>query len=258
MTATRLTIALAPMQFSDTDAEHKSDARRVFTRAEELGYACLMGTEASVGSGNLPRYLAREAQAHGYRFHRRHGTWLAVDRKLGAEVTRGYVKVIGSHAEENDPNPGNYDPRGIVWLKVKSLELGVITFGVSHFLTKGRRPEDTKPGPANHYRLNNKLAAAVGKWAARHGRGKALAVWGADTNRLDSAVDVFAGLAPMTTAWDDLDKHPNTGHGNIDVIARYDHDGRLSFTKARSLPDSAYPLATDHYLTEAQVKIEHA
>lgn len=254
----RLIVAVAPMQFSDTDAQHKSDAERVFARAEEKGYDCLMGTEAGKGAGNLPIYLARAARRHGYRFHRRHGTWLAVDKGLGRELGRGYVKVIGSHAQENDPNPGNYDPRGIPWLKVDAGNLGVITFGVSHFLTKGRRPQDSRPGPANHYAANNRLAASVGRWAKWHGKGDALVLWGADTNRLDSAGDVFQGLAPMATCWDDTGKHPNTGHGNIDVVARYkgDRDRIAECAWARTNDDSRFPLATDHFLTEAAYDVE--
>jgi len=254
----RLVVGLAPMQFSDRDAEHKSDAARVFARAEAKGYAALIGTEASVGAGRLPEYLEDEAHAHGYRFHRRHGTWLAVAKRLGPEVDRGYVKVIGSHTMEHEPTSARYDPRGIPWLTVDATRHGIgnLTVGVSHFLTKGRQRGQTPAGPANHYRLNDELSAAIGEWAADHGKGKGLVLWGADTNRLDSTGDVFNDLAPLTTCWDDLGKWPNTGHGNIDVLARYDRDGRVSCAWARSLNDAAYPLATDHYLTEAAYDVE--
>lgn len=252
----RLRIAVAPMQFSDSDREHKRDAARVFARASDQRYAAVIGTEASVGAGNLPEYLEDEAHEHGYRWHRRHGTWLAVAKRLGPEVDRGYVKVIGSHTQERDTF-SKYDPRGILWLTVDASRQGIgeLTIGGSHFLTKGRRPQDSPAGPANHHRLNNELSAAVGEWADHHGRGSGLVLWGADTNRLDVAGDVFDGLAPMTTVWDELEKWPNTGHGNIDVVARHDRDRRLKFVKGRSLDDRAYPLATDHYLTEAEVEV---
>lgn len=248
----RVRVGHSSQQFSDSPAQHKADAEAVFAHAETRGYACLTGTEAGAGSGNLNAELRRAAKRHGYRFHARHSLWVAVRKDLGPVVGTGYVHVLDSHDASGDPNPGDYTPRGIPWVKVDASKhgIGVITFGASHFLTKGRHPSQTKPGPLNHHTLNDKYAAAVGAWARRHGKGSALVLWGADVNRVDRTDDVLDG-APLTTCWDELGKWPNTGHGNIDVIASYDGDGRVKCKGARAWDDKALALHTDHYLIEA-------
>jgi hypothetical protein len=66
----------------------------------------------------------------------------------------------------------------------------------------------------------------------------------------DRKTDTFF-VAPMTSAWDELDKYENTGHGPIDVIASYDHDGRVKAKYIRALDDKEFSLHTDHFLIEA-------
>lgn len=251
-TTVRVRVGHASMQFSDNDEQHAHDAEAAFAHAEARGYACLTGTEAGAGAGNLTRELTRAAKRHGYRFHRAHGDWVAVRKDLGPVVSKGYVPVHGSHNAIKDPNPGNYAPKGIPWVKVDASKhgIGVITFGAGHFLTKGAKPSQTLPGPANHHTLNEQHAKAVGVWARRHAKGNALVLWGADVNRNDRDLDVLSG-APLTTCWDELGKWPNTGHGPIDVIASYDGDGRVECRAARVWDDKALKLHTDHYLIEA-------
>lgn len=247
----RLKVGLAPLQFSDTPAQHTHDTAVIFRR----GYDLLGGTEAGAGANNTTAELKRNAKANGYGIHFGHGDWVAWRKDLGKVISKGYVKVLESHNAAGDPNPGNYAPKGIPWVKLDVAGgVGVVTFGASHFLTRGRRPGETLPGPLNHFTLNEKLAKAVGAWARRHGKGDALVLWAADTNRVDRDTDVLSG-APLTTAWDELETWPNTGHGNIDVIASYDGDGRVEAVGARSLPDAKVPLHTDHYLTEAEFDV---
>jgi hypothetical protein len=98
-------------------------------------------------------------------------------------------------------------------------------------------------------------AEVMGKWGAEHGKGTALAFIGGDFNRVDRRNDLFFGQ-PFTTCWDDLKTWPNTGHGNIDAIARYDSDSRVRCVGARVLDDKKVFLNTDHWLIEAEYEIQ--
>lgn len=234
-------------QYSDTNVQHTADIEKLFARGADW----ITGTEAGAGSGNMTAELERVALATGYRFHRHDSTWIAVRRDLGKLVSKGFVPVLKGSHEIKDVS-GHYGPRGIPWIKIDIPGTGIVTLGVSHYLTKGRTRSQTPPGPNNHFDLNEKYQAAVEKWATEHGAGTALVFWGADTNQIDRITDVAPGLV---TCWDELKKWPNTGHGNIDVIARGAGDTRSKFVRARVLDDSALFMNTDHFVLEAWVDI---
>jgi hypothetical protein len=95
------------------------------------------------------------------------------------------------------------------------------------------------------------LAQAIGALAEEKGAGNALVFYGGDQNIVDRTYDTFLGQADLTSCWDELQRWENTGHGNIDVIASYDRDGRVRCLKATVLDDTEFPLFTDHWYVEA-------
>lgn len=256
-----LKVAHASMQYGDTNAQHTHDADTILGR----GYDWITGTEAGPGSGNLPAALRKAGREHGYRVFipkRPTDCWVAVSKELIAgrpwkRMRTGYIPVIEGSSASGDPH--RYGPKGVVWAKFPTDELGDIAVASAHHLTKGRFPGNekrTRPNdPVDHYGENRALSLALGDWAKRAGKGKALAFVGADTNMVDRTSDVFFG-APLTTAWDELERYENTGHGNIDVIASYDRDGRVRAKSVRALDDRELFLHTDHFLVEARYEVE--
>lgn len=241
---TRLRVAHASMQFSDNDREHEHDARAVFDRAVARDYAWLTGTEAGSGSGNLTASLHEQAADHGYRFAKPGGgdVWLAVRANLiaGGWATT-FDKVIDGIAHR-------YTDKGVSAVEFDAPGLGHVTVIGGHYITKGR-----PSGPAEqrtNLELNRRITIAIGDHARRAGRGSALVFYGGDQNIVDRTDDTFLGQ-PLTSAWDELGKWENTGHGNIDVIASYDRDGRVKAVDVDTFPDAEFRLASDHYLVEA-------
>lgn len=232
-------LAHVSMQYSDTREQMAEDCAKVFSR----GYTWLTGTEA--GADNpLAVLIPRTAEAHGYRVHRVRDVWIAVDRELVRGGWRtGYVPVI-----ESTEGKGRHTDKGIGWVAFNTRELGRISIGAAHLLTKGRRPGDP------NYRLNRRFSDAFRQWVVDAGQGSGLAFYGGDQNIPDRKQDTFMG-APLTSAWDELGRWENTGHGNIDVIASYDRDGRVSAVKVRALDDKQLHLHTDHFLVEASFRV---
>lgn len=241
MGAKQLTVRVAhvSMQYSDSRQQMAEDADKIMSR----GYRWITGTEA--GAGNpLAVILPRAAERHGYRIHRVRDVWIAVDRELVHDRWRtGYVPVI-----ESTEGKGRHTDRGIGWVAFNTRELGRISIGAAHLLTKGRRPGDP------NYRLNRRFSDAFRQWVIDAGQGAGLAFYGGDQNIPDRKMDTFMG-APLTSAWDELGRYENTGHGCIDVIASYDRDGRVSAVKARALSDRELHLHTDHFLVEANFRV---
>lgn len=229
----RFRIGHFSMEYKDTDAQHTHDIQKIFG----LGLDWLTGTEAGAGSGNMTAELQRVSSMRGYHFYRRHGEWIAVKKSLGRLVSTGTVPVLPGVK-------GKYGPREIPWMKLDIPNIGIVTIGASHFLTSKREGSEA---------LNDKFQAAVTRWAQVHGAGADLVFWGADTNMIDETANVAPGLV---TCWDELKKWPNTGHGNIDVIARGRRDGRVKFVKAQALRDSGFFLHGDHFGVRAAVDIE--
>ncbi len=235
-TYTRLGIIHASMQYSDTTAEHAHDAATVFGYARRTRHQLVAGTEGG-HANSLWWQLPAAAAHHGYQLlHHPAGEWLAVDRRFGVFGRRGHVSVPGS--------PG----RGIAWARIAPHDprLGLVVLGTSHW-----RNDDPAAAAA--------LAYGVGRWARRHGRGRRLVFYTADTNTDDRRADVFHG-APLETCWDDVRRHPGTrfpGGPTIDVIARLTWDQRTTCVSARRLADEQLPLSSDHCLIAATYQVRH-
>jgi hypothetical protein len=258
---TTLRIAHASMQFSDTDKQQKRDAERLFGRAEDKQYRWITGTEAGPGS-DLAKYLRGSAREAGYRFFSPKAptdAWVAVDEGFIKESwDTGYIPVIPGSAQLDKTGKKfpRWGPKGVVWVSWETDDLGEFHVAAGHYLKDGARPgPQANINGVNHYLWNKKLGTAFGEWAKEHGKGKNVAFVGADVNIIDRDHDVFFG-APLTTLWDELGKHENTGHGNIDVIATYDGDKRVAAKSCRALSDGEFFLNTDHFLVEAEVDVK--
>lgn len=246
---TQIGMAHVSMQFSDSDKQMAEDVERIFQRAANRDLGWITGTEAGgVKAQPLPELLAAAAAKHGYRFHTAYGEWVVVREDLiKGNWEQGFVDVLEAHASRTG---SRHTRRGIATVAFDTKRYGRINIGVSHYLTKGRKPGDP------NYDLNTQLTEAIGAWATEVGKGKALVFYHGDQNIVDRVDDTFRGQ-PLTSAWDELEKHENTGHGNIDVIASYDRDARVEATRIRALDDREFHLHTDHFFVEAEYDVEH-
>ena len=233
----------ASMQFSDGVVHKKADAEKIFARAKRRGVRWITGTEAA--QRDLRKVLRAEAKCHGYTFRVRGDTWIAVQKaqlakKKGVRVKRYWKKVIDGVARQ-------YTGKGVFAVTFDTVDIGEVTVIAAHYLTKGR--PSGKGIYRRNLRQNRRLAKAIGRYTRRAGKGLALVFYGGDQNIVDRYDDTFFG-EPLTSLWDELGKYQNTGHGNIDVIASYDRDGRVKGAYIRALDDSKFFLHTDHYLVE--------
>lgn len=247
--ASRIRFAHASMQFSDSPAQVQSDAERLFDRFLEKDVEIITGTEAN--DAKVWRRLKAEAEKAGYRFFKQRDCWVAVQKDLiKGGWKSGYVPVI-----ESFEGIGKHTDKGIVWVSFETEHYGRITVGAAHYLTKGR-PDAKDPLYKSNLEFNARFGPALEKWAREHGEGTNLVFYGGDQNIVDRDGDTFFG-APLTSAWDELKKYENTGHGNIDVIASYNPDARVKAVWINAKDDREFKLFTDHFLVEAAYEVEH-
>lgn len=238
-TTERLTLQFSPLQFSDNRDQKERDVEKIFSRGKHL----MAGTESA--DRPMPTLLADAAHAYGYVLHRVHSTWVAALKApiVGKSVEIGYEPVLKA-----GEGPGEHGPRVLTWMSFETERLGRISVGAGHYLRDG-----AKPGQPNHER-NLRYAEAIGDWARDKGRGSGVVFYMGDQNIVDRHGDTFFGQ-PLTSAWDEVGHWQNSGHGNIDVIASYDRDGRVVAEDIRALGDKVIPLATDHSLVEAEYRV---
>jgi len=229
------------MQFSDRTPQKKSDAAKILERADRRKVWWITGTEAGAGaSTDLRAALEKECKAHNFRFHVAGDTWIAVNRDMiePKSYDRGATKILDS-----SQGVGRHSDRMLTWASFTNPLVGKVSVACCHYLLQG-----SKPGDVN-YALNKKIATTIGDWGKKAGAKAALAFYGGDQNIQDRSLDTFLG-APFTSLADELGKYESTGHGQIDVIASYNHDGRVKGKYWRALDDKEFPLNTDHYATE--------
>lgn len=240
----------------DPLGQRKTDYEKV----AKLGADVFTGTE--VGPGEV-RPLVREIFSdHNYRVYlspTASDGWIAVKKDIiTGHFEGGSIHVLDSAPAAGDPHP--YSRKDITWVKYESdVYGGGMAHGAFHMLTKGRWPgqaQEDKPGdPVNHYQANKMFGRKLADFAIQAGVGPNKSWLMGDSNLLDSRADIFVGK-PVTTCWDELKKYPDTGHGNIDVIASLDADQKVTCKSARVYTDRDLPLNTDHYLVEAVYSIK--
>lgn len=260
----------ASLQFSDRPAQQQQDIRDIFNRAKKRGVWFVTGTEAGPGAeptGELLLSIGKEAGYHVWVPSERKGkgsatdSWVAVDsdRIKKGSWDKGFESAIpGSkalYAEQGLPDGlPRWGPKGVVWASFENPDIGRVSVSAAHYLTKGRSRKGQPIRGVDHYEWNKMLAAEIGDWAREHGKGKALAFYGGDQNIVDRTDDTFFGQ-PLTSVWDEIKKYENTGHGNIDVLASYDADGRVEGLRIRALDDEEFFQHSDHFVVEAEWKV---
>lgn len=235
-------------QFSDNDAQHASDALNIFTRAVKRRYAWITTTEGGPGAGgsNWTKHFKAQAKAHGYRAFASPGTdaMIAVREDL---IAGGWTTFLGPIVVKGEAR--DHAAKRVVAVGFDTERFGRINITAAHYLTKGR-PSAKSAEYRQHVAENKALATAVGEYAAEVGQGNALVFFGGDTNIVDKIDDVFFGQ-PLISAWDELKVYENTGHGNIDVVARGKADTRAKAAYVRALDDTEWMLNADHWAVEA-------
>lgn len=237
----KLKFAHCSMQYNDTDQQHASDINTLFGRK----YDVITGTEAGKGAGNMNVELRRAAEKYGYviSLHRNYGTWVAVKKTIVAKDARFSVR----HALDGT---AKYGAKGVVFAEWDmGPTFGKFAVASVHYVTRAGAGTVTRKA-----QLDLKYANAIEGWV------KALpdefsAFVAGDFNLRDQPNDWFKGQIPMATCWDDLKLWPNTGHGNIDGVARHKADARVRFTGARVLDDGDLFLNTDHFVVEVDVEV---
>lgn len=245
-----LTLQLSPMQFSASAARARDGAERLFERAQNHGAAFVGGTESHAKT-KLFAALPVAGRRFGYRTRvHRFGLWLAVDRRFGRVVERGFLPVLDAKLAK--PALGGHQPRGIYWAEVESREFGTVVVGVGHWLT--RRP-DTAARRAENRRYTDTFESFL----AEKGKGSAIAFLMGDTNDEDERDNVNGTQGQLedkfATCWDDVQHWPSTneGHTTIDVIARRKADKRVGkASKAVSWPNRF----KDHFDTIVTYPVE--
>lgn len=254
----------ASLQYSDTAAQMRQDIGDLFNRAKDRGVWFLTGTEAGPGADPTEALLREHGERTGFRvFKPKQPTdcWIAVAReRIDGGWTKDYeVTIPGSSAlykalgKDPDANP-RWGPKGVVSVGFDNDDVGRMNVGAAHYLTKGRSPKGQPINGIDHYHWNEELADAIGDWARKVGKGSALAFYGGDQNISDRLDDTFFGN-PLTSLQDELKKWENTGHGPIDVLASFDHDGRVEGKYIRVLDDSEFFQHSDHFVVEGGWKV---
>lgn len=240
------------MQFSDSLAQHKSDAKKVFDRAVNKDVWAMTGTEAGSGKKNhdLRDALIEEAKDHDF-YIQAHGTgeWVALSKKHLTSFQKGFEGPFIEGTSGVGVGGGAHAPRGVAWASgtARSFRLGRLTFGSAHYLTNRSEVVSGSNAP---------LIKGINDWAREKGKGANVVFLGADTNTNDKRTDVFNGR-PLTSISDELKKWPPTLGTTtyIDVIASYDHDGRVKAKSYNVFNDREFPLFSDHYLLDAVYEV---
>lgn len=234
-----LDLAHYSLQYSDTTKQKKHDALEVYSH----DYDAIMGTES--GEEDTRRVMRVAAHNAGYTFHVNRSNWVSIKKSLIVPGTyfRGQKAFV-----DNDMTVGRGHDLHVTWAGCEIDGLGQCTFLASHYSTKGR-PVANKEYSVN-LRWNKELAKGIGELAEQFGKGKALVFYGGDQNIVDRTTDTFFG-EELTSVWDELGKWENTGHGNIDLIASYNKDGRVTAKYIRALDDKEQFMNTDHFPVEA-------
>lgn len=230
-----LDLAHYSLEFRDTLAQKKRDYQVMF----DQGYDAITGTE--VGQPDALRVLRLAAHRAGYTVFAYKSNFVSLRKEL---IVPGSYHKGATTVVDKDKTAGRGHDSNIVWAGMTVKGVGKCTFLCSHYNT--RQPENQK--------WNRLIAREVGDLAEKFGAGMGLVWYGGDQNIVDRKADTFFG-EDLTSVWDELQKYENTGHGNIDVIASYDPDGRVEARYIRALDDREQFMHADHFPVEAGFKV---
>lgn len=240
-----LDLAHYSLQYSDTTKRKAADAAKIFVK----GYDAITGTEA--GEEDTQRVMRVAAHNNGYTFFVRRSNWVSIKKALilPGSYHKGHEAIV-----DNADVVGHGHDLHVTWAGCEMEGIGEVTFLASHYARYGRPDARSEKYKVN-VEDNRELARGIGRLAEQFGRGRSLVFYGGDQNIVDKDTDTFFG-EDLTSAWDELRKYENTGHGNIDVMASFDRDGRVKAKYIRALDDKEYFLHTDHFPVEAGFTVE--
>lgn len=238
-----LDLAHYSLEHSDTPKQKAHDVELMFSK----GYDGITGTEA--GQGDMIRLLRVMSHEAGYALTIYKSNFVCIQKKL---IIKGTKRKHAETFVDNDLTKGRGFDLNVVGMTVDTPRLGTWSLLASHYATKGR-PTGGELG--QNRRWNRELARGIGGLADELGVGKALSFYGGDQNIPDREYDTFFG-EDLTSAWDELGKYENTGHGNIDVIASHDKDGRVEAKYIRALDDREQFMHGDHFPVEAGFRVK--
>jgi hypothetical protein len=241
-----LRVVHASLQFSDNSKQ----AQRDLERLAELKPHILLGTES--GDRDRKELIKSVLRDYDYNVYTPGNTdgWVAARKSLtGSGWGASYREVIPRGSKAGDPH--HYSAKGVVQMWWDHPSLGHMGALTSHYLLT---PKPLPRDPVDHEAENKKLAHALGDAAILHSAGTGISFVSADTNMVDRTNDVFYGR-PLTTCWDETKNHPNTGHGNIDVVATVNSDGRVKCKSAEALDDKDLFMHTDHFVVVTKYRV---
>ena len=221
------------------------DVEKFFRYADKDNVKWVTGTEGWEKS--TVALLKKYSEKYGFRYWAdpKQDSWFAVRKtfiKGGWKTYSGPVVIDGKAHSHTDKN--------VVSVAFDTHELGRINVMAGHYRTKGAVPGDP------NYAENLRLSKALEVYASKVGAGKNLVFYAGDNNIQDRKLDVWHGQTRFISCWDDLRVWPSTGHGTIDVIARWKPDTRVSTISARSWNDKQFKLYTDHFMIQTVFKIK--
>lgn len=215
------------MQYSDPIEQKRLDAKTAFLGLPHV----ILFTEVGRGQNAEGQALLRkQGERLGYAmyFDGFEGG-IAVRFKSGKVVAHDYLgPIIKGKA-------GDHPHLGLNWVTVDHTAIGVMTFGVMHWLNRDKEPARAK--------ANDEATEEATAFLEKKAAGDALGFLGGDANRDDRTRDVLPGV-DWTTAADELKEWVAT-HGSraIDFIASYDKDVRVKAKSIRKIRSRTY---SDH------------
>ena len=239
---TVLHMVQASMETFDSPEQKKIDVARIFHRAKTRGAAWVCGTEAFSTKGTLDNLLTDKSEELGFRFiHPAGDSWIAVNKKFYVPGT------FEAHWEKVVEGGDLHRDLGVLAATVTNKDLGKLTVISQHLLKKSVEGSAEK---------NKKVLAATAKFARAAAEGSDLVFYHGDQNMNDRLVDTFMGY-PFISIQDELKRWESTGHGPIDMIARWKGDTRPKPKYVRVLDDGEFFLHMDHYVVEAGYTVRH-
>lgn len=229
------------MQHTDPLDQRAEDARTAFRPGPD-GLPDAIGFTELGGSDVL---VKQQAAVAGYRVLTMSSIGIAVHRQLEVlEVSRTEV-LEGQGGLKH----GNYAPRGVLAVTVRTLGGNIVTVHEQHWITDA--PTARRAGKRREQSL------AMVEQVEMHSRGGRVSFWMGDDNedegRREAEVQKPLTRAGLISIWDDLNWYPDThGPKTIDVIGRYRKDRRVKARRAHVYPRRF----SDHKLVEAVYSIK--
>lgn len=249
MSTSTLKVQHSSLQFSDTSAQQKADISDLFEKG--VDFPIKTGTEAGPEPGNDNRkWLIKYAKQYKHNIHFSRSNWIAVDRAI---VKKGSFERGMRFLVDNDQTWGKGHDTVLAYVGFQHVDpgMGQVWQGCVHFPLRG-----DDPGEPN-FRINKRVALGCSRWMAWAGQGWDIAFLNGDFNTNDIRNNFDQNVGNFTSMADELDRHPNTGHGPIDGLCSYDRDKRVSAKWYQVLDDKEFFQHSDHFVLRGAWTVKH-